>query len=1340
MKVGSHSDRCFEVCSASDYYMKVRSDSLVGFLSRTAMRFGSLSFVWVAFVVGACGPADHADAGSTDVAVSCVSPLRIEPSPVRVATGQAMRVRAVGGSGTALFALEGDTQGSVIELGGGLRAGPRAASFTVVARDGLCRMEARAPVEVVGPFDVQPRSTRVMPGGTVRFSVTGALGSVHFSVIARPSGMGTPGQVDSSGVFSAGTIVGSYDLLARDEGSGREVRLEVNVGTGIPLRPRVPVVAVPVGERVRLDWRGGSGVLDAMVSGPSGGRVLTDGEAMYFDATDARPGYADVQVTDRFTTDTATVRVLVGDTVGTTPIARGTQTLLGDMASGDVNGDGYADLIVGHAERSAVGLEAGGVLVYYGTPSGRFNDRPDRVIEGERTRDRFGSTLLVRDLNGDGIDDVVVGAPEEDLGESDRGAVTLYLGSREGLSTTPERVLVGEDINHRFGTAVVAEDLNGDRAPELIVSAPGAVNPVARNCQGGRVYVYRNNPGQRGVFESIPWQIIDLRDSLSDEPEAVIPCSSTPLEAGRSLAVMDMDGDRVLDLVVGAPGVSYPTPSRSHGAVLIHRGRMDGLFEPTPTWSIHLDPSVRTDGARWGFGLDVVRESANGPAVLVVRTPQFTARNAMGASLTSAGGLWVFAPGSLPPPATPIPGDGGMSQPRVRNVTSMAARAFYYGPAANRGVGRSATVVDLDGDGRNEYVVGSAVSGSPGSIQVFSASAMVSDTGVLRPMTELTHMGNELQGFRVTGLRSAMVRGAGLAGWAAWRNTSQGAYTGAVDYVPPDVTAATMRWSMRWSLVLPNFGASDRAGNQVALADLSSDGTMDTVFAAPGAHSPMTMSRPAGDRLRTGAVQVVPAGTTMPAAHLWVDRTDAQIGTSAIAILDFDGDGHLDVAVGDSTESSGGPTPMGFVNPDNCAALNAMGMPTSVSSRGVVRIYSSTAGGLIERFRLWPSRETQRTGSPAWLGNRFGFSLAVADTNGDGLDDLVVGRAGTSDGSGAEVVLGRRYTDAMGRVVIACNKNDAPVFPSSLPTDVSVYGIAVAGVGDLDGDGCDEVAASITRNNSVSGNAARAGVFLSFGYDTTGMRCRGHRTPFTLRIVADDRFLDNNVSGTTAAALASRLDDDTDLPGIPTGMGRTLAIGHGDVTGDGVPDLVFRDVDLAFRSFRGPAVEVLSGAYLSGLCPNRTCPVGRTGPLWVDGDYRVLAVRTLGFPERRIVPSTDSVSQRFGSAIVLADVTGDGASELAIGSPDDSSGASFAGVVRVYRGGAATTTQDALMGDPWLLAVGDITEQSDFGAALAMARTDRAGAWLAVGAPRSSRNGLGGEVGAVYRWRLEVGR
>ncbi len=1267
------------------------------------MRTTWFSILGVALVPAACTGADGRAQPATSpvgralagASFTC-TPLQIDGGPVRVATDAATSLHTRGGSGTATFRLEGTVSGASIEPGGGLRSSRRAATFQAVASDGLCKTEARVAVAVIGPFDVQPESIVVARGAELVFQARGALGPVHYVMLDTPGGGGRHAVLQAGGKLSVGDVDGTYHVAARDVDSGKETRVTVTVGKPVPLRPRSAMVFVPAGGRARLDFRGGSARVEPTeTSGNTGAKavLLEDGDT-WLDARGAHPGVADVTVKDRFTRETAKVRVVIGATLGDPPIVRGTQSQLGDMASGDVNGDGRPDLVIGHAERSKTAFESGGILVYHGDASGGLQATPALSIEGALSLDHYGAVLAVRDVNGDGIDDVVTGVPDSDLGDADRGAVALHLGSKEGLEVDADRVLSGEGGGQRFGSALALADLDGDGAVDLVTSAPSARNPFAAGCEG-RIYVYKNRKARRGVFATIPSQVIDVKAPLGDAPEAQATCG-VGLGAGRALALVDVDGDGVLDLAVGAPR------AKGSGIVLVYRGMAGGAFEPDAGWAIQPDPALKGGAANFGEGLDVVAQS------LVVRAPN-VALNGQ----ANAGGFWIFPAASLGAP--------GKSK-ATRVVDTRAARAFYMGTMANRGVGRSAVVTDVDPEPGDEYVVGASAPGAPGGILLFSNAQLTKGVGALTPLADLA--GSDYEGFRITRLA-----GGPLAVWAPWRTTHVGSFAGAIDLVASPVKA---RWTTKTALELPSFGAGDRAGTSVALATFEKTGPPRAVLAAPGAHSPLEGAHAAGERLRAGTVGIFGEDPKVPLARIAGGRNDAQLGAAGIVALDFDGDGIQELAIADPNESAGGPPAAGVLDPDGCSALDAKGQPIAQGGRGVVHVYAWSGGRLVERWRLTAGKESphEEAGAPKYTRGRFGFSMAAADVNGDGKDDLIIGRPGSREASGAEVVLGRK-ADPGGKVLVACGAGEtrphgALEIASSSALDPVAIGAAVARVGDLDKDGCDEVALSLTAGGF--GGPARAGVALAFGYDPSGLHCQGHRTPLVIRLVPDDHPLRDDVVG----EVKSRRDDANDLR-LPVGMGRVLAQGGGDFTGDGVPDLVYRDVDLPFAEGRGPAVEILSGAFLAGLCPNHVCARGAHGPLFSDGEYHVLGVRSLAAPTRRIVFS-GGIARGFGASLVLADLTGDGVAELAIGSTDESDEGPFAGEVRIYRGGTTTTTQDALLGDPYAIAVGDTAERASFGASLSMSKSG----WLLVGAPTGTRWHLGGNVGGGYLWRVEI--
>ncbi|MEV7320666.1 hypothetical protein [Streptomyces sp. NPDC093970] len=165
-------------------------------------------------------------------------------------------------------------------------------------------------------------------------------------------------------------------------------------------------------------------------------------------------------------------------------------------ASGDVNGDGYTDVVVGAPDDrdSAGGLTTpGGFFVHFGGPGGPgsreggynrqyWTQNSPGVPGVNRPGDRFGAALSVRDVDGDGYDEVAVGAPGNDIGGAvDAGTVWVMRGSATGLTTKGVRVLSQSpravpgtpERGDRFGAAVRLIDADRDGRASLITGAPG---------------------------------------------------------------------------------------------------------------------------------------------------------------------------------------------------------------------------------------------------------------------------------------------------------------------------------------------------------------------------------------------------------------------------------------------------------------------------------------------------------------------------------------------------------------------------------------------------------------------------------------------------------------------------------------------------------------------------------------------------------------------------------------------------------------------------------------------------------------------------------------------------
>jgi len=164
-------------------------------------------------------------------------------------------------------------------------------------------------------------------------------------------------------------------------------------------------------------------------------------------------------------------------------------------SAGDMNGDGFGDLIVGAWQRIAPGSRTGRAYIYYGGPG--VDAIPDIVLTGAATDDRFGIMVsCAGDLNGDGFSDVIVGAPCNDAGGVDAGRAYVYFGGAipNGVPDVMFTGAAGDSLGWRVSGA---GDVNSDGFPDIVVGAPGAAG------RSGRAYVYYGGPGLDAVADRV---------------------------------------------------------------------------------------------------------------------------------------------------------------------------------------------------------------------------------------------------------------------------------------------------------------------------------------------------------------------------------------------------------------------------------------------------------------------------------------------------------------------------------------------------------------------------------------------------------------------------------------------------------------------------------------------------------------------------------------------------------------------------------------------------------------------------------------------------------------------
>jgi len=222
----------------------------------------------------------------------------------------------------------------------------------------------------------------------------------------------------------------------------------------------------------------------------------------------------------------------------------------------DLDGDGAFDLAVGAPGGDENGPDRGELWILFLDSEGKVRDElkiadDDGGFDGDLDdNDRFGSAVAaIGDVNGDGITDLAVGAPNDDDGPSNAGAVWILFMKMDGtvddwqkISDNEGRFDGGLDAEDHFGAAVAGiGDLDDDGIPDLAVGAPGGDK---NGTDRGEVWVlFLDSEGRVRDQQRIADGSGGFEGALADDDSF-----------GSALAnVGDLNGDGIPDLGVGAP-------------------------------------------------------------------------------------------------------------------------------------------------------------------------------------------------------------------------------------------------------------------------------------------------------------------------------------------------------------------------------------------------------------------------------------------------------------------------------------------------------------------------------------------------------------------------------------------------------------------------------------------------------------------------------------------------------------------------------------------------------------------------------------------------------------------
>ena len=556
---------------------------------------------------------------------------------------------------------------------------------------------------------------------------------------------------------------------------------------------------------------------------------------------------------------------------------------------GDVNGDSVPDLAVGAPFQDVGCCDEGAVFIFSGADGAPLHTLQAPSPQGGAV---FGATLAsVGDVNGDGVPDLAVGAPFQDAGDccGDEGAVFLFSGATGSWLLTLQAPFPQPFAN--FGAAVAGVgDVNGDDVPDLAVGTPGT--DVEGCCNQGAVFLFSGADGPR------------LRTLRDPSPQAGANFGAAVVRMG------DVNGDGVPDLAVGAPG---------QGAVFLFSGadgsRLRTLRDPSPQAGANFGATLVGMGDVDGDGVPDFAVGAPGQDV---------------GSCCDQGQVVVFS---------------GADGTRLHTLRSPSPQPFANFGAALAGVG------DVNGDGVPDLAAGAPLQdvGSccdHGQVVVFSGAD-----------------GTPLYTLQAPSPQGGAVFGAALA----------------------------------------------------AVGDVNDDGVPDLAVGAPG------QDLEGRDCCDHGQVVVFSGadGNSLRTLRASRPQPGATFGAVLANAGDVNGDGVPDLAIG-------------VPNYDR----------VDLFDQGQVVVISGATGSLLHTLQ---DRSLH-------AGGQFGRAIAgVGDVNDDGVPDLAVGAPLRDVESCCD----------QGQVVVFSGVTGTPLLTLPLrPQPGAFFGTALAGMGDVNGDGVPDLAVS----------------------------------------------------------------------------------------------------------------------------------------------------------------------------------------------------------------------------------------------------------------------------------------
>ncbi|GGB94645.1 hypothetical protein GCM10011325_22510 [Dyadobacter sediminis] len=745
-------------------------------------------------------------------------------------------------------------------------------------------------------------------------------------------------------------------------------------------------------------------------------------------------------------------------------------------SAGDVNGDGYSDVLACASKYDNGQVDEGAVFVYYGSAVG-IHAAAATILESDQKEARFGAyASSAGDINKDGYSDIVVGANMYDKGEANEGAAFVYLGSAQGISKTASQILESNQAEANMGSSVgLAGDVNGDGYSDVLVGASmydkGQVNEGAaflylgsatglntsptllEENQADALYGYRvsgagdvNGDGYSDILVSGRQYDKGQTDEgavfvyhgsalgINAAAAKVLESNQANAYLGHSLNTAgDVNGDGYSDIIIGAS--MYDNGQANEGAVFVHYGSAQGVNAAAAMTleknqaEAQFGNSVASAGDVNGDGYsDVIigalfydlGESNEGAAFVYHGSAAGLSANSVS---TLEGNQAAAQLGNIVASAGDVNGDGysdviAGAPLYDKGQVNEGAAFVWMGKAdgivnennfaAKLEVGylsmKTSDAGDVNGDGFSDLIVGVPDYNYTGIVFIYHGSAQglgsnPSTTIEYNPVTSA--FGEDVSG-------AGDVNGDGfddiIVGGASYLINGKPTddalvYYGSAQGINKNVSTS-LKNSIYWTSV---SGAGDVNG----------DG-FDDVLTGCSIYANGQKDEGAIFVYHGSATGINPVAVTI----LESDKESAQLGSSVSNAGDINGDGYSDIIAG-APFYSNGQTQEG-------AAYVYYGSPSGILKNSVLKLEKDNAG--------------------AYMGSKVS---SAGDVNGDGYSDIIVGAFGFSNGIFQEGAAIMYYGAATGlnpiAFIIEGNVNNARI------------GQSVSSAGDLNGDGYSDI-------------------------------------------------------------------------------------------------------------------------------------------------------------------------------------------------------------------------------------------------------------------------------------------